>query len=184
MILEGTTALVGAYSMYRYLYRDDIKNKRIINQVITKWNHMIEMTRNTIENKGNQKFEILKVIPKYYGFDGIISLPLEYTKLRSLLPTIESTFGGEAIVELAQNKKSAYLRVIVDNYNTIKELDYITLKWYKSFSASKFRNSHGQTYNIIKTEGIKNPNNQELVGYKLFISIPTELNYDNLETEA
>ena len=182
MIIESSVVIGLTYGSYRYAFRKHINEKKFKKEIQAKWNTLIDGSIKRTENKIEQRFELLKIIKKEYGFDAIVSLALEYKKLRELLPMIEIIFNGTAIVELSKSKTSAYLRVHINGLN-ISEKDEIRFKWYKSFVKSELRNSYGETFKIESVEDIKNINTNEVVGYKICASVPLELNYDKLEAQ-
>lgn len=159
-------------------FRKEWKFKKEIND---KWNKLIEAYGRKGQNKIEQKFELLKIIKKEYGFNAIVSMPLasSLNDIRGLIGAIELAYGANVIIELAENSTSVFMRVHYKNY-IIGEKDRIRFKWYKVFGATTLRNDLGITYSIKKIENILNPNTKGIIGYKLNIKIPEGLNFDKL----
>lgn len=177
MLLTGIMALT----------EDHRHEGKIKKEIENKWNYLMLSHQNGAQNKINQHYELVKIIIKEYGFNAIVTMPVgtSINDLRKLLPSIEMAYGGDAILEMSSDKTSAYLRVAIKGLN-ISNKDKIRFKWYKTFfKGERCRNNYGETYTIEKVEDIVNPNKKKddedrIVGYKLIVSIPEGLNYDNL----
>ena len=183
MILE-TLAMVGCLAgAYTLNNQEDIKNRKIENNIKNKWNKLMDSIGNKSENKIEQKYEILKIIRKNYGFDVIIGLPigLDCNEFRKLIPSIQQLYMGDVIAEPSKDKKNTiYMRVHESDKN-ISDKDKIRFEWYRYFhTGNKFRNAFGETYIIDSISPIKDLNKDE-IGYKLSISIPSQLNYSDLD---
>lgn len=177
-IVLGALATIGGIGVVYKDYHDkEIKERKLKKDVINKWELLMESAISKTENKIEQKFEILDIFIKHYGVDCIISLPVPYIKLRELIPSIESIYQAECICELSSDKNTAYMRL---HFNSL-DIDFkedMKFKWYKTFY--NCRNSYGETFNISKIEEITNPNNKEIIGYKLYIKFPLGLSYIDL----
>ena len=171
LITSGVMATTYTCINHKSFFKNLCKKNKIQNA----WNNCM---RNT-----NNEYEINNIFIKYYGFDAIISIPNSKSikDLRNLIPILSIVYKGEVIIELSQNKTSGYMRVH-DNA-TLKDKDNIRFKWYQTFSDSnKVRNNIGETFNIDDIKDIYNPNtDKSIVGYKLEISIPNGLSYDDLK---
>lgn len=184
MILEAT--LIGALGVMGYskLTETSRAKKEFERAILRKWLIFTTNVGSSIENKSLQTYDMLNIIEKMYGFDSIISIPpsIGYNKFREFLPKIENIYGADIIAELSDNNKSIYLRCHLKDYD-IPEKDKIRFDWYKIFhTGNKVRNSFGNTFKIKKMKEITNPNNGEIVGYTLEVSIPTELSYSDLKS--
>ena len=151
MILE-TLAMVGCLAgAYTLNNQEDIKNRKIENNIKNKWNKLMDSIGNKSENKIEQKYEILKIIRKNYGFDAIIGLPigLDCNEFRKLIPSIQQLYMGDVIAEPSKDKKNTiYMRVHESDKN-ISDKDKIRFEWYRYFhTGNKFRNAFGETYII------------------------------------
>lgn len=165
---------------------ETIKEIKIKKAIRNNWNIFIDSIDKQAENKINQKLQIIDIKIKHYGFDMLINLPYGYsfTKFRELLPRLELIYQGHIIAELSANFSCVYLRCHLDNLE-INPKDEIKFKWYKHFfNGSNFRNSYGETFRIDSMSNIYNPNKEkEIIGYKLRVSVPEGLSYDNLLKE-
>lgn len=179
MLLTGIMALT----------EDHRHEGKIKKEIENKWNYLMLSHQNSAQNKINQHYELVKIIIKEYGFNAIVTMPVgtSMSDIRKLLPSIEMAYGGDAILEMSNDKTSAYLRVAINGLS-ISDKDKIKFKWYKTFfKGEKCRNNYGETYKIEKVEDIVNPNKDKddedrIVGHKLIVSIPEGLNYDNLSS--
>lgn len=164
-----------------HLTQDFRKEWRYKKEITDKWNKLIDAYGTKGQNKIEQKFELLKIIKKEYGFNAIVSMPLasSLNDIRGLIGAIELAYGANVIVELAENSTSVFMRVHYKSYK-ISDKDRIRFKWYKVFGAKNLRSELGVTYTIKKIEDILNPNTKEIIGYKLSIKIPEGLNFDKL----
>lgn len=171
------------------LTEDHRHEGRVKKEIENKWNYLMLSHQNSAQNKINQHYELVKIIIKEYGFNAIVTMPVgtSMNDIRKLLPSIEMAYGGDAILEMSNDKTSAYLRVAINGLN-ISDRDKIKFKWYKTFfKGERCRNNYGETYKIEKVEDIVNPNKNKddedrVVGHKLVVSIPEGLNYDNLSS--
>lgn len=76
MIVESGLLLGGAYYLYRKSNRESIAKKKRIANIKNKWSILMDGIGNKAENKIEQKYEMLDIIEKHYGFDSIISIPI------------------------------------------------------------------------------------------------------------
>lgn len=158
---------------------EEYKIKKIINK---KWNTFIESLGVGAENKIKQSFDILEIFPKKYGFDAIVSVPFgkSLVDFRKLLHNIEAIYNAVAICSYSKCKNSIYMRVrlidIKDSEFSVKDL--IRFKFYKSINAY---NSSGETYRIETITDIKKPSSEDIVGYKLKITIPNEFEFSSFD---
>lgn len=181
MFLESLLGLGGCYALYRINNPDATSKRKQVKTVKDKWSKLMDSMGTKAENKIKQEYEIIDVIPKHYGFDAKISIPhgKSYLELRSLIPSIEIAYGADAMIHLAPNKTSAYLRVhLMGNEISIK--DDLKFKWFKTFyGIQNVNNSFGEMPTINGIEEIKSPYGQ-LVGYKITSKIPLGINYNNI----
>lgn len=186
MILE-TLAMVGCLAgAYTLNNQEDIKNRKIENNIKNKWNKLMDSIGNKSENKIEQKYEILKIIRKNYGFDAIIGLPigLDCNEFRKLIPSIQQLYMGDVIAEPSKDKKNTIYIRVHESDKDISDKDKIRFEWYRYFhTGNKFRNTFGETYTIDSISPIKDLNKDE-IGYKLSISIPSQLNYSDLDASC
>lgn len=181
MILEALA--IGG--LFTYSYKKATKEIREVKtfetDVKNRWSKLMDSLGVKAENKIKQEYEILDIIPKHYGFDAKVSIPhgKSYLELKSLIPSIEIAYGSNAMINLAPNKTSAYLRVhFIDNEISIK--DDLKFKWFKTFYGIKnVNNSFGEMPTINGIDEIKSPYGQ-LVGYKIKSKIPLGISYKNI----
>lgn len=186
MFLESLLGLSGCYIAYRINNKDDISKKKQRKAIENKWSKLMDAIGTKAENKIKQEYKILNVIPTHYGFDAIVSLPIgvDCNKFRELIPSIQQTYIADVIAEPSkENKNTVYMRVH-DVKKPISEKDKIRFSWYKYFhNGNKFRNSFGETYTIESISAIKDLNKDD-IGYKLSVSIPSQLNYSDLDASC
>ena len=183
MFLESLLGLSGCYIAYRINNKDDIYKRKQRKIIENKWNKLMDAMGGTkIENKMKERFKLLKIIPKNYGFDAIVSLPygLNCNDFRVLLPAIQQAYQSNSIAEPSNDKNSIYMRCY-DVNSKINTKDKIRLKWYTHMSGSKYRNSLGETFTIKSIKELKSPK-KETIGYELDIKIPSQLSYDDLKS--
>lgn len=133
------------------------------------------------ENKLEQTYEMLEYIPKNYGCDTIISIPIGYNTgdLMKLTPSLEMYYNANIIIEPSKTKTSAYMRVHYV-HTDIKFEDDIKFRWYKCMNNIKeARNNVDETFNIESITDIKDFSDNKC-GYLINISIPSGLNYQTL----
>lgn len=186
MLLESLLGLGGCYMAYRLNNKDDITKKKQKRIIENKWNKLMDAIGTKAENKIKQEYKILKIIHTHYGFDAIISLPfgVNCNKFRELIPAIQQVYIAEVIAEPSKEKKNTVYMRVHSVENPISEKDKIRFSWYKYFhTGNKFRNSFGETYNIESISPIKDLNKDD-IGYKLSISIPSQLNYSDLDASC
>lgn len=186
MIVESGLLLGGAYYLYRKSNRESIAKKKRIANIKNKWSILMDGIGNKAENKIEQKYEMLDIIEKHYGFDSIISIPIgkSLKDLRQLIPQIEVLYKSNTICEYSKNKNSAYMRVWF-NGNDISQSDLIKFKWYSCFQGNNDRNTSGETYKLSNSTKISNPNNEKkIVGYRYNITIPNGLDYEYLSNKS
>lgn len=153
-----------------------------IQKIIKK--HNIKNQWKTFNESIEENFKIGKVILKYYGFDAIILIPMNKTisDLRKYIFQITTLYQAKVIIEPAENKTSAYMRV-ADNEKDLKDIDKIKFIWYSTFYGRTDRNNLGETYSITSYEKILNPNKEKetIVGYHLFVKIHEGFSFDELQ---
>lgn len=166
--------------------QQSFKQSKIENIIERKWDIFLDSIDKKGENKIEQRLEIVEIFIKKYGFDLIVNLPYGYSfpRFRELLPILELVYKGDVIAELSKSKSSVYLRCHLEGCD-IDTKNLIKFKWYKHFfSGQTFRNHFGETFKIESVYEINNPNKkEEIIGYKLMISIPEGLKYDDLIKE-
>ena len=185
MFVETVIGLGMIGSIGLNLTSDHRERKREIKEIKNKWNILMDSLGSAVENKIDQRYSVLDVFVKHYGFDSIISLPsgTSTIDLRKLLPKIDVVYAGESIVEPSNDGKSAYLRIHVKG-REINSKDKAKMKWYSYFQDNKFRNNSGETYQLTKGKDIINPNDEKLIiGSKYVIKIPNGLTYESLKNE-
>ena len=186
MIVEGGLLLGSAYYIYKKANKEDILKKKRIADIKRKWSILMDGIGNKAENKIEQKYEMLDVIEKHYGFDSIISIPIgkSLKDLRQLIPQIDVLYKSNTICEYSKDKNSAYMRVWF-NGKDISQSDLIKFKWYSCFQGNNDRSISGETYKLINPTKIMNPNNEKrIVGYRYNIIIPNGLDYEYLSNKS
>lgn len=182
MILGCGIGLAGCYVAYRINNKRSIevrKDKKIIRQ---KWQVLMDSMGYMAENKIKQEYELLEIIPKHYGWDAKVSIPpsKKYNDIKAMIPSIESMYKANAMINLAPNKSSAYLRI----HNVEKEIspkDGLRFKWFKTFYNIKNAcNDYGEIVAINSIEEIKSPIDKEVVGHKIISKIPLGVSYKNI----
>lgn len=176
-LLFGAIAL-GSSGIIAY---KDIQGKKIAfrkekREFIFKFKQFIQSINKY--NKLNQTYEVLEYIPKNYGCDVIVSIPIGYDikGLIEKISALELIYNANIIIEPSSSKNSAYMRVhYIDRTINIK--DDIKFKWYKCMNnIEKARNNVYETFNIEKIKEIKDFNKNNC-GYELNIKIPNGLDY-------
>ena len=169
--------------IYKLNNREAISEKKFFKNVEDSWNTLMDSIGSKAENKKQQRCKIMRVIKKSYGFDSIVSLPIGFSckDFRTLIPLIQQLYMADVIAEPSKDKKNTiYMRVHESDKN-ISDKDKIRFEWYRYFhTGNKFRNAFGETYIIDSISPIKDLNKDE-IGYKLSISIPSQLNYSDLD---
>lgn len=185
MFVESAIVLAGVGAVAMNLTEDYRSKKREIREIKDKWDMTMDAIGSKVENKISQKYEMLKIITKHYGFDSIISLPMGngIKDLRNIIPLLENSFGANVVIEISDSKTTAYMRVHYVE-NEISDKDRIRFCWYRHFfKGDNNRNPFGETYKISNIEEIIKPGEdveKEIVGYRLSITIPEGLSYDDL----
>jgi S-DNA-T family DNA segregation ATPase FtsK/SpoIIIE len=74
---------------------------------------------NSTNSKNKPPFELMKVIPKHYGFDCIVWIPYghSYDELVDLQPKIENGFNAQIVMEKVKDNRCAYMKVITKPYD-------------------------------------------------------------------
>ena len=180
MILEG--AVLGSLGV-AVAHRVNLSKSeaaRKTKEIKQKWREFSEITL-----KDDEKFEILDIFIKHYGFDAIISIPIGKNpkSFMELIPKVSVIYGADVIAEPSQDKKSIYMRV--HHYGQdISQKDNIKFKWYLYFQQSKFRNNAGETYRLLNGKDIKNPmDKKEIIGTRFDVDIPNGLSFNDLEKQ-
>lgn len=182
MILEGLLCVGTAYSAYRYFGYDMHNERKLKREVKKRWNTLMDSMGHRAENKIYQEFEILKIIPKHYGFDAVISLPFskKFLDIINLIPSLESCFKANVMASTTDDKNTAYLRFHFVN-REISQKDKLRFNWFKTFyNIDGCITKTGETINIISMEEIKSPSD-DIVGYKVNSRIPIGLSYDKIK---
>lgn len=183
MIIESALLLGTASYLYNTANKDSIEKRKLKRDIKNRWQILMDSLGNRIENKLEQEYELLDIIPKEYGFDSLVSLPhgISSVEFRKLIPLIQQTYKAEVIAEPSVHKNTMYMRVHFQG-NNIGEKDVVRFKWYKFFhTGNDFRNSFGETYKINSINPLKDPA-KNIVGYKMNIEIPSQLSYSTLLT--
>ena len=182
MILEGLLVSGLAYTSYRYVYYDKCNDKKIKKNVKNKWETLMDSMGNKAGNDVCQRYELLEIFPKHYGFDAIVSIPFgkKFMDIIGLIPVIESCFKANVMVNTTDDKNTAYIRVhFIEKDISIK--DKLRFNWFKTFyNAEGCMTKSGETINIDSTDEIKSPTG-EIVGYKVESQIPVGLSYDKIK---
>lgn len=155
MITEGLILGGVAWLLYRKDNLEKIEEKKRLKkqekEFINKWK--LTMKYNGIKNKNEQTFEVLKYIPKKYGCDAIISLPLglSYEDLFNIKDVIESSLSGIVDMEWKQFDNCIYLKFakeqVTDDY---KYTPIKTKPWELVLGITPFME-------IVKSDMSKNP---------------------------
>lgn len=182
MILESALSAGLAYASYRYFFYDEHSVRRLKKDIKKKWDILMDSMGNKAKNSIKQEYEILKIIPKHYGFDMIISIPFskKFLDIIGIIPVMESCFKANVMANTTDNKNSAYIRVhYVDREISLK--DKLKFDWFKTFyNVDGCMTKSGETINIESMSEIKSPTN-EIVGYKIKSQIPIGLSYDKIK---
>lgn len=182
MILESILGVGLAYSSYRYVMYDFHNERKLKADIKNKWNILMDSMGIKAENSIKQEYEILKIIPKHYGFDMILSIPYskKFLDIITLIPSIEACFKANVMANATDDKNSAYIRVhYVDREISLK--DELRFNWFKTFyNIEGCMTKTGETINIDSMQVIKSPNGEE-VGHTVHSKIPVGLSYDKIK---
>lgn len=162
-------------------YTKDIRKEHKIKKEIRKvFSDVLDGIGTQAENKIKIDYKIEEIYIKNYGFDAIIMIPwgLSLLEFRKLVPTLESAYNAEIIIDYSANKNTMYLRCHIQSIKDINPKDVVRFKLIKSFS--KF-NSSGETFKIKKINDITNPATKDNIGYSIRIEIPNQLEYGELK---
>lgn len=182
MILEGLLCVGTVYSAYRYFGYDIHSERKLKREVKKRWNTLMDSMGHRAENKIYQEYEILKIVPKHYGFDAVISLPFskKFLDIVNLIPSLESCFKSNVISSTTDDKNTAYLRFHFVN-REISQKDKLKFDWFKTFyNIDGCMTKTGETLKITSMEEIESPSD-EVVGYKVNSKIPIGLSYDKIK---
>lgn len=182
MILESLLCGTAGYALYRTFAYDKHEERRLKSKVKRNWKVLMDSMGNSAENKIHQEYEILNIFPKHYGFDMVVSIPpaKKFSDVVDLLPLIEHFYRANVMLNMSENKNTAYVRVHFSNFE-ISPKDKLRFDWFKTFyNMSGCITKSGETLNIDKISEIKSHDN-ELVGYKIISKIPLGLNYDKIK---
>lgn len=170
-------------------YKQKTKHKREFEKaVMDKWDILMDSLDNSkSENKIEQTYKILEIIPKHYGFIAIVKIPYgkDSTEIQKLCTRIEVVYGGRVIIEPSNTDfTTCYIRVHLNGLD-IEFKDDIKFRWYSHFKDKKFRNERGQTYRLYEGKDIKHPSkdNNIIVGTKFKIQLPSGLKFSDLKGE-
>jgi DNA segregation ATPase FtsK/SpoIIIE, S-DNA-T family len=183
MILEGLLCGATAYSLYRTLGQDSHDERKLKSNVKRNWRVLMDSMGNKAENKINQEYQILKIFPKHYGFDMILSIPFgkKFLDVVALIPLIEHCYKANVMANLSNDRNTAYIRVHFLNYD-ISTKDRLRFNWFKTFyNIDGCMTKSGETLNVDSISEIKSPDN-ELVGYQINSKIPLGLSYDKIKS--
>lgn len=184
MILEaGALVKLGALGMSLYgiqywKHYDEIKIKN-------KWKELMH-SDDTISKgaKGavvKPTFDILRVIEKEYGYDLIVSLPLNksYDELEKIKDRIECAFECDILMQLSKEKNSAYIRLLKD----LSKSDNLAfeLKWQKIMLKAGIKNHDNETFIINKIISKDKDGKDLAYGKDLIIELTEGLSYKKLE---
>lgn len=177
-----TAGLVGiglTLATYRYTNRVEIAKKKKEKVEETEFRNKFNTTMKYIgeKNKNEQTYSVLKYIPKKYGCDAIISIPvgLDYGKFSKLVSALRSSLGAEVFSNPASDYKTAYIRV-VENFDAADSKDQIRFKWNTIMASNN--KLYNQNYETYKITSIKE---KEEYGFDVEITIPDGLDYPTLE---
>lgn len=179
MIVESGLLLGGAYYLYRKSNRESIAKKKRIANIKNKWSILMDGIGNKAENKIEQKYEMLDIIEKHYGFDSIISIPIgkSFKDVVDMIPKIEVCYSADVMATKSRN--TAYIKVHKLD-NSISEKESLKFKIYKTFSGLEgCISKSGETLKAENLEEIYSPN-KELVGYTISTKLPLGIKYESI----
>lgn len=182
MILESVLCGATGYALYRTFGYDSHEERKLKSKVKRNWKVLMDSMGNKAENNIKQEYDILKIFPKHYGFDMILSIPpaKKFSDVVDLLPLIEHFYSANVMVNMSKEKNTAYVRVHFLNFE-ISPKDKLRFDWFKTFyNISGCMTKSGETLNIDKISEIKS-HDDELVGYKIISKIPLGLSYDKIK---
>ena len=183
LLLESAIIGTTAYTLYRTLDEKGIKNRKVKRNIRKKWSVLMDSIGNTAENKIEQGYEILEIFIKHYGFDFILSIPYgkKFNDVLGLIPLVESCYKANVMVNLSEDKNSAYIRVHLMG-KEISKKDEIRFSWFKTFyNMDNCTTKSGETLGIDSIEEVLSPN-KEVVGYRIKSKIPVGLGYEKIKS--
>ena len=185
MICEAI--LLGALGSAIY-YRtnlDEIIVKSKKKEIIKKWWRLLDAKGSSSYNNINDEFQILDIIPTHFGWNMVILIPYgkEYNDILKLVNDIEHVYKAEIRSILSSNRNTAYISVhpLEKQINTIENIKF---KWFKHFYNSRDGlNKMGESYCLTNGEDIVSPLDNEIIGTKYKVNIPTGLTYEALKKQ-
>lgn len=182
MILEGV--LIGGltYASYRTVCYEHCTNKKVKREADKKWRSLMLGLGSISKNDMCQRYELLEIFPKHYGFDAIVSIPngKKFMDMVALIPSIEAGFKANVMMNTTEDKNTGYMRVhFMDREISTK--DKLKFNWFKTFyNTEGCITKSGETVNIDSIEDIVDPVGN-IVGYKVCSKIPVGLGYDKIK---
>lgn len=112
--------------------KDYFKNKREISKFKAKWETVMRWNKSKWDEEYSYTYEVLKVIPKEYGIEAVISIPVnkDYSTLEGMVQKLEIAYGGDILLNLSENKTSARLLLHYKDYPIDEEMAF-RFKWHK-----------------------------------------------------
>jgi S-DNA-T family DNA segregation ATPase FtsK/SpoIIIE len=112
------------------------EKKNDTKELVNKWNNIMLNCGNKNENEMGQRFELLKVIPKHYGFDCIVSIPdgKSFEELEQLKPIIQANLRCiNVIFDWKKSQGCIYARLITVPFDMDKEYEPVKAKPYEIY---------------------------------------------------
>jgi S-DNA-T family DNA segregation ATPase FtsK/SpoIIIE len=168
MFVELGACGLALYGIHRWKHYEEYKIKN-------KWKNLMHIDDPVKKNtKTKPTYEVMRVIEKEYGWDLIVSIPVDkcYDDLFKMKAKIENAMG--CIIQMQQSKgiNSAYIRLVYDaSKNEILELQ---LRWEKVLIGAGATNKFGETFKIYSVT------KKDLYGYDCNIEVPTGMSYEDL----
>ena len=185
MICEAI--LLGALGsvIYYGVNLDKITIKSEKKDIVKKWWKFLDAKGSATHNNIGDEFQILDIIPTHFGWNMIISIPYgkEYNDILKLVNDIEHVYKAEIRSVLSSNRNTAYMSVhpLERQIDTIENVKF---KWFKHFCNSKDGlNKMGESYSLTNGEDIVSPLDNEVIGTKYKVDIPTGLTYEALKKQ-
>ena len=185
MICEAI--LLGALGsvIYYGVNLDKIIIKSEKKDIVKKWWKFLDAKGSASHNNIGDEFQILDIIPTRFGWNMIISIPYgkEYNDILKLVNDIEHVYKAEIRSVLSSNRNTAYMSVHPLE-RQIDAIENVKFKWFKHFCNSKDGlNKMGESYSLTNGEDIVSPLDNEVIGTKYKVDIPTGLTYEALKKQ-
>lgn len=153
--------------------------------IVKKWWKFLDAKGSASHNNIGDEFQILDIIPTHFGWNMIISIPYgkEYNDILKLVNDIEHVYKAEIRSVLSSNRNTAYMSVHPLE-RQIDAIENVKFKWFKHFCNSKDGlNKMGESYSLTNGEDIVSPLDNEVIGTKYKVDIPTGLTYEALKKQ-